>query len=145
MNTSTPRASESSRGTLLVIVASMLWGTSGIASQAAATLTATNPLSLSFLRLMIAAPILLLSGWHTLQSAASDLYRIQCWRDLVVYRVAGNRLCQPLLVAGMVAHSVHGHFPDGAGLRVVSGRDAYHVRARRQHSGIARTAHRITS
>ncbi len=51
---------------LLVITASTLWGTVGVASQALAHLTNTNPLSISYLRLVVAAPILLLAGWRLL-------------------------------------------------------------------------------
>jgi drug/metabolite transporter, DME family len=54
------------RGLVYVMIASTLWGTSGVASQALAQLTQTNPLSISALRLATAAPLLLLAAWHLL-------------------------------------------------------------------------------
>src|SRR5258708_11453322 len=64
MQTIAPRTAP--RGTLLIMIASTLWGTAGIASQGLATLTNMNPLSISAFRLLIAAPILLLVGWRLL-------------------------------------------------------------------------------
>src|SRR5258708_6127381 len=64
MQTIAPRTAP--RGTLLLMIASPLWGTAGIASQGLATLTNMNPLSISAFRLLIAAPILLLVGWRLL-------------------------------------------------------------------------------
>jgi drug/metabolite transporter, DME family len=66
VNTSTTHH-DRSRGIFLVMAASILWGTSGVASQATSALAVTNPLSLSFLRAAVAAPILLLSGWYMLR------------------------------------------------------------------------------
>ncbi|MEP7284348.1 MAG: EamA family transporter [Chloroflexota bacterium] len=54
------------RGTLFVVIASALWGTVGVASQALVNLTSTTPLTISYLRLVIAAPILLVIGWQLL-------------------------------------------------------------------------------
>jgi DME family drug/metabolite transporter len=54
------------RGMFLVMLASTLWGTSGVASQLIAQQTPTNSLSLSFFRLFIAAPVLLLVGQRLL-------------------------------------------------------------------------------
>ena len=61
------RASNSSRRGLWSIVgASTLWGTTGVASQALYDQSSTNALSLAFLRLAIAALILLLLCWRLL-------------------------------------------------------------------------------
>ena len=54
------------RGMLFVIVASSLWGTTGVVSQALANLSTTSPLSVASLRMTVAAPILLLVGWRLL-------------------------------------------------------------------------------
>lgn len=54
------------RGMLLIMTASTLWGTSGVTSQALAMLTKMDPVSISAMRLGIAAPILLVVGWRLL-------------------------------------------------------------------------------
>ncbi len=64
MQTISPRTAP--RGTLLIMIASTLWGTAGVVSQSLATLTNMNPLSISAFRLLIAAPILLIVGWRLL-------------------------------------------------------------------------------
>src|SRR5258706_12122090 len=64
IDTTMPRGSR--RGIFSVMLASMLWGTSGVASQAISQHAITNSLSLSFLRLGIAAPVLLLTGQRLL-------------------------------------------------------------------------------
>jgi drug/metabolite transporter, DME family len=66
METTIIQARPLRRGLLYVMIASTLWGTSGVASQALAQLTQTNPLSISALRLGVAAPLLLLAAWHLL-------------------------------------------------------------------------------
>src|SRR5262245_44797378 len=57
-----------SRGVLWLMLAGTLWGTVGVTTQTIAQLSSTNPLSLSFLRLAVAAPVLLLVGWRVLGS-----------------------------------------------------------------------------
>jgi DME family drug/metabolite transporter len=47
---------------LLVIVAGTLWGTTGVVSQLVGQLAPTNSISLSFFRMLVAAPVLLLTG-----------------------------------------------------------------------------------
>lgn len=61
METREPRA-----GILLVMTASTLWGTSGVASQLLANLAHTTPLSIGCWRLLVASPILLVAGWALL-------------------------------------------------------------------------------
>ena len=58
--------STSRRDFLLVVFASISWGTVGIANQALYTFGITNALSLSFLRLAIATPLFFLIGWMRL-------------------------------------------------------------------------------
>ena len=47
------------RGMFLVMTASTLWGTVGVASRIMSQLAYTNWLSLAFFRMLIAAPVLL--------------------------------------------------------------------------------------
>jgi drug/metabolite transporter, DME family len=51
------------RDFLLIVCASISWGTVGIANQAIYTHVTTNALSLAFLRLAIAAPLFFLARW----------------------------------------------------------------------------------
>jgi DME family drug/metabolite transporter len=51
------------RDFLLIVCASMAWGTVGIANQAIYAHVTTNALSLAFLRLAIAAPLFFLARW----------------------------------------------------------------------------------
>src|SRR6185437_7686034 len=44
----------------MIMLAALLWGTVGVTTQAIYHLTATNPLSVGFFRLALAAPVLLL-------------------------------------------------------------------------------------
>jgi drug/metabolite transporter, DME family len=53
-------------GIVWLIVAGTLWGTVGVTTQTIARLSSTNPLSLSFLRLLVAAPLLLVISWRVL-------------------------------------------------------------------------------
>jgi DME family drug/metabolite transporter len=53
-------------GIFLVGTASLLWGTSGVASQLLANAAYTTPLSISCWRLLVASPILLIAGWALL-------------------------------------------------------------------------------
>lgn len=66
------------RGLLLILLAALLWGTVGVATQMIYTLTATNALSIGFLRLAIATPVLLGACWrirrrHPLRIRSRDL------------------------------------------------------------------------
>jgi DME family drug/metabolite transporter len=51
------------RGFLLITIASVFWGTVGIANQAIYAHSAANAFSLAFLRLAIAAPLFVLASW----------------------------------------------------------------------------------
>ncbi len=53
----------SRRDFLFIILASISWGTVGVANQALYAYSATNALSLAFFRLVIAAPLFLLVSW----------------------------------------------------------------------------------
>lgn len=75
-----PAAGESSR-LWLIVLAAILWGTVGITTQTLYRLTATNPLSVGFFRLAIAAPALGIGCWgvlgrRSLRIARRDLARI---------------------------------------------------------------------
>lgn len=56
-------------GALVIGLASVLWGTVGVATQALYQVSQTNALSIGFLRLALAAPVLLLVCWLTLGRA----------------------------------------------------------------------------
>ncbi len=68
MNSSLSIQRRDTRGILWLMLAGTLWGTVGVTTQTIAQLSSTNPLSLSFLRLAVAAPVLLLIGWRMLGS-----------------------------------------------------------------------------
>lgn len=66
------------RGMFMVMLAAVLWGTVGIASNILYTIAATNPISLSCFRLLIAAPLLLFVafrqlGWQMFNISRRDL------------------------------------------------------------------------
>lgn len=61
----TPR--EERRGILFILTAAISWGTVGVTTQALYRLTATNPLSVGFFRLAIAAPLLAIACWLLLR------------------------------------------------------------------------------
>jgi drug/metabolite transporter, DME family len=69
----------------LIVFASVSWGTVGIANRFLFASSATNALSLSFLRLAIAAPLFFLAGWTSLKSRLFDIQR----RDLRTMMVMG--------------------------------------------------------
>jgi drug/metabolite transporter, DME family len=61
------RAITSSRRDLLfIVIASTLWGTTGVATQSIYNTSSANPLSVAFLRLAICALVLVLLGWWQL-------------------------------------------------------------------------------
>src|SRR5919202_5620854 len=53
------------RGLVLIIIAALLWGTVGVTTKTIYTLVATTALSVGFLRLAIATPVLLVACWRT--------------------------------------------------------------------------------
>jgi len=70
----------SRRAFLLVVSASVSWGTIGVANQALYASSATNALSLTFWRLAIATPVFFLISWRRL---GSHLFHIR-HRDLAM-------------------------------------------------------------
>jgi DME family drug/metabolite transporter len=76
----------SRRDFLLIVCASISWGTIGIANQALYALGATNALSLTFLRLAIATPVFFLASWTRL---GHYLFHIK-HRDLAVMMLMGT-------------------------------------------------------
>jgi len=78
----------SRRGFLLIVCASVSWGTVGIANQALYAYGATNALSLTFLRLAIATPLLFLASWMQLGRRLFHIKR----RDLAVMMVMGSMM-----------------------------------------------------
>src|SRR5690349_2952074 len=75
----------SRRGMLLIMVASTLWGTVGVSSRIVSQLTYTNWLSLAFMRMIIAAPILLIIGNRVLGKRMWEISR----RDLGLMMLIG--------------------------------------------------------
>ena len=72
--------SHARRGLVLILIAALLWGTVGVTTKTIYTLVATTALSVGFLRLAIATPVLLLACWRTcgrqaLRIAPRDLSR----------------------------------------------------------------------
>ncbi len=66
------------RGLVLILIAALLWGTVGVATKTIYTLADTTALSVGFLRLAIATPVLLLACWracgrHAFRIAPRDL------------------------------------------------------------------------
>jgi drug/metabolite transporter, DME family len=78
----------SRRDFLLIVCASVSWGTIGIANQALYAYSATNALSLTFLRLAIATPLFFLASWTRL---GRRLFHIK-HRDLVVMMGMGSMM-----------------------------------------------------
>lgn len=76
----------SRRDFLLIVCASISWGTVGIANQALYASSATNALSLSFLRLALATPLFFLVCWVRL---GRTLFHIKP-RDLGVMMLMGS-------------------------------------------------------
>lgn len=76
----------SRRDFLLIVCASVSWGTIGIANQALYALGTTNALSLTFLRLAIATPLFFLAAWMRLGRRLFHIKR----RDLAVMMLMGS-------------------------------------------------------
>ena len=94
----------SQRDFFFIVLASVSWGTVGVANRLLYGFGATNALSLSFLRLAFAVPFFLLAGWFTLKRR---LFVIQK-RDLAVMVLMGclMALSQALYVAAIEAIGV---------------------------------------
>jgi len=94
----------SRRDFLLILCASISWGTVGIANQTLYTSGATNALSLSFLRLAIATPLFFLVCWMRL---GRTLFRIKP-RDLGVMMLMGSMIAisQACYVAALASAGV---------------------------------------
>jgi DME family drug/metabolite transporter len=75
-------------GFWFILLAAMLWGTVGVSTRGLYTISETNPLSVGFFRLALAAPPLLVAGW-CLPGAA--MWRI-AWRDLGLMLLFGALL-----------------------------------------------------
>ncbi len=80
-----PTASHARRDFFLIVIASVTWGTVGVANRALYHLSATNALSLSFLRLAIAAPVFAAAAWLALKERLFTIQR----RDLGVMIIMG--------------------------------------------------------
>jgi drug/metabolite transporter, DME family len=65
----------SQRGLWLILLAAMMWGTVGVASQSLYANGTTNPLSISFFRLALAAPALLIAAWWVLRERLFQITR----------------------------------------------------------------------
>ena len=78
----------SRRDFLFIVCASVSWGTVGIANQLLYAYGATNALSLTFLRLVIATPLFFLAGWLCLRHR---LFHIRL-RDLRTMMLMGCML-----------------------------------------------------
>jgi drug/metabolite transporter, DME family len=76
------------RGLWFIALAAILWGTVGVATQAIYGLSETNPLSIGFFRLALAAPPLLFISWRMLGPRA---WRIPL-RDLALMAIIGAML-----------------------------------------------------
>jgi drug/metabolite transporter, DME family len=74
-----------SRGVVMVALAGTLWGTIGPATAAIFQLATTTPLSVSFLRVLIATPIMTLVAWRMLGAQLFTVSR----RDLAVMMLIG--------------------------------------------------------
>ncbi len=73
------------RGAGLIIIAALLWGTVGVATQAIYNVADTTALSIGFLRLAIATPVLLMT-WR--RSLGRRAFRIAP-RDLPLMLMIG--------------------------------------------------------
>jgi|SRR5579875_1061681 drug/metabolite transporter (DMT)-like permease len=78
----------SRRDFLLIVCASVSWGTVGIANQTLYTSGVTNALSLSFLRLAIATPLFFLACWMRLGRSLFHIKRL----DLGVIMLMGSMI-----------------------------------------------------
>ncbi len=65
MNTGAISRATSRRGLLFILLAGVLWGTSGVTTKLIYGLAVTTPISVAALRLALGAPVLLAVSWHT--------------------------------------------------------------------------------
>ncbi len=75
MSNTISSSSQSKLGLLLILFASTLWGTIGIATEALYRLAETNPLSIGFLRMIIASPVLICACWLLLGKKSFQVER----------------------------------------------------------------------
>ncbi len=80
-----PPSQHARRDFFLIVLASVSWGTVGVANRTLYALGATNALSLSFLRLAISAPFFLAAGWLIRKGQLFAIRR----RDLGVMALMG--------------------------------------------------------
>jgi DME family drug/metabolite transporter len=94
----------SRRDFLLIVCASVSWGTVGIANQFLYSYGATSALSLTFWRLALATPLFFLAGWIVLRRR---LFQIK-WRDLRTMLLMGCLLAlsQTCYVAAIASTGV---------------------------------------
>ncbi|HEX5691312.1 MAG TPA: EamA family transporter, partial [Roseiflexaceae bacterium] len=85
METNLTARANSRRGLVLILLAAILWGTVGVATQGLYHLTDTNALSIGFFRLAIATPALAAACWATLGRRAFKIAP----RDLVFMLLIG--------------------------------------------------------
>ena len=71
-----------------VIIAALLWGTIGVATRAIYQLDDTDSLFINLGRILIATPILLVIGWHSLRQKLFQMQR----KDLLVMVFSGLAL-----------------------------------------------------
>jgi drug/metabolite transporter, DME family len=80
---------ESRHGLLLIMLASLMWGTVGITTKTIYGLTATTPLSIGFFRLALSLPVLFTVCWATQRRR--------------MFKVSGHDLALMLLIGAMTA------------------------------------------
>ncbi|HBY92680.1 MAG: DMT family transporter [Ardenticatenaceae bacterium] len=82
------------RGLILIVLAAVLWGTTGLTSRMLYRLSAVDALSIGFLRLLIAAPAMLLIG-HALAPGSLGPMARRDWRAVALFGlgVAGYNYC----------------------------------------------------
>jgi len=72
------------QGLLLIVVASMLWGTTGVTSKVLTGLAVTTPLSIGFFRLAFSVPVLFVAAWLTLGPAMFRVARADAARMVLM-------------------------------------------------------------
>jgi drug/metabolite transporter, DME family len=89
----------SRRDFLLIVIASVSWGTVGVANRILYNYGPTNALSLSFLRLAFAVPFFFLASWMFLKRRLFDIKR----RDLGIMMLMGGLIAvsQALYIAAI--------------------------------------------
>ncbi len=104
MGVPTPKYAASRGGFLSIALAAVLWGTIGIIAKLLYHLAATNALSIVFLRLAFAAPLLLAAAWSRFGRRAFTIGR----RDLLAMALAGalQAASQVCYVAAIAATGV---------------------------------------